>query len=112
MIARAWLLAASLAVVVVLSGCSAQNEVVGEGPASLLFNNDGTKAIDVRVKWTLPDGEVHSRSFDLEPDGLVEVRLADLLQYTIRLEAKCDSSVAPAAKPPDPQVIEVGGSSG
>jgi len=109
---RTWLLAASLPLGGLLSGCSAQNEVIGEGPASLLFNNDGTKTIDVRVKWTLPEGEVHSRSFDLEPDGVVEVRLEDLLQYTIRLEARCDTSATPVAKGTSPRVIEVGGSSG
>jgi len=95
--------------VLVLSGCSAQDKVIGEGPASLVFRNEGTTTIEVQVRWTDDEGAEQHRSFNLESSGKVEVRLADQLEYRIALEAQCSGTAAQgAAVPAEPRVITVG----
>ncbi|MBM3497556.1 MAG: hypothetical protein FJX74_02690 [Armatimonadetes bacterium] len=92
-----------------VAGCGAQDEVVGEGPASLVFSNSGAETIDVSVRWTDDEGTPRRKGFDLEPQGRVEVRLADQLEYRIYLDAECGSTTAAEEGPPEPRVITVGG---
>jgi hypothetical protein len=106
---RLVLLVGGLAAVAALSGCSAaQNEVIGDGPASLLFDNDGSAGISVEVTWTKDGGTERRREFYLESEGTVELRLADRLQYRIGLDANCPSSAASQGRPGQLEVITVG----
>jgi hypothetical protein len=68
-----------------LWGCSGQNEVIGKGPVSLLFDNEGGSTIHVSVHWTGPEGRVLSRSFDVEGYGSVDLRIAQSERYRIEL---------------------------
>ena len=100
---------AGLAAGIMLCGCGAQDEVIGEGPASLVFRNEGTGTIEVQVRWTDDTGTERRRSFDLESTGKVEVRLADQLEYRIALDAQCNSTAAgQAPATAEPRVITVG----
>lgn len=85
---RAVLSAIGLGALLGVAGCAAQNEVIGEGPASLVFENHGSDTIWVRVEWDDETGKRQHRSFDLW--GKVELLLADRTQYRVILDARCD----------------------
>ena len=74
-----------------LIGCSAQDEVIGRGPTALISENDGSREIEVEVRWTNDEGILRSRAFDLEVNGRVEVRTPDRSEYRVLLEAEADA---------------------
>lgn len=93
-----------------IAGCAQQDEVIGYGPASLIFTNEGTDSVDVRVAWVGNGGDWLSRSFTVYVDGRVELRLSDRLEYYIELDSSASSlSTAmtnnPAPPGPKDQVI-------
>ena len=106
---RVLLTLAVLGIVGILVGCDTQNEVIGQGPATLVFRNGGAETIEVQVGWDDADGETHHRHFDVQADGRVELHLVDRLTYEIRLDADSASATTAGGAPPADQVIVVGG---
>ena len=74
-----------LPLTVLIAGCAQQDEVIGYGPASLYFSNDGDESIDVRVTWVGSGGGWVAKDFTVYVDGQVELRLSDRLEYYIEL---------------------------
>lgn len=105
-IALAW---AVLGVTWGLVGCDTQNEVIGSGPATLVFRNSGDETIEVQVGWEDEGGETHHRHFDVQTGGRVELHLLDRLIYEIRLDVDSASASSVESAPPAEQVIVVGG---
>jgi len=107
---RAALVVIGFGMLAAVAGCAAQDELIGEGPASLIFENSGSDTIAVRVEWDDETGERQHRSFDLW--GKVELRLADRTQYRVILDARCDADCATQEvegdEQADPEPVEAG----
>ncbi|MGQ9731005.1 MAG: hypothetical protein ACUVX8_06985 [Candidatus Zipacnadales bacterium] len=84
-----------------LTGCSAEEEVIGRGPMSLIFENNGTKKIEVEVHWTDQTGIHRSCDFDLAVNGRVKLRTTNRPEYRILLEDALDTPGG--GKPPSAQ---------
>ncbi len=92
-------------------GCGGSDEpprTIGNGPVTLVFDNDGSDTIDVDVSWTGHEGQERHREFDLGITREVEVRLADTSEYRIELKARCGSATTPAPLAPTHEVIVAG----
>ena len=96
-----------------LAGCSAPGDKqIGEGPASLVFENEGYDRIEVRVRWTDDSGTDQSRRFSVHAGQEVELLLDDRSEYRVTMDADCSSLstfVAPATPVDDAGDQEGGG---
>ncbi len=92
---------ALLTLTVLLAGCAQQDEVIGYGPASLFFSNDGSEPIDVRVTWVGSGGGWVARDFTVYVDGQVELRLSDRLEYYVELASDGSGFYATMGKSSD-----------
>lgn len=111
-----WLLVAVCALALaVLVGCGSQDEVIGRGPASLVFTGDGDDDTYIKVSWQGDYGQWLSRDFTVYSEGRVELRLEDRLTYYISLDpprspASAEASAAaPGTGKAQNEVIVVGG---
>jgi hypothetical protein len=92
---RTALVVIGLGVLAVVVGCSGTHDKqIGEGPASLLFENDGSDTISVEVEWDDETGQRRHRSFDLDGLGRTELRLPDQSWYRVILQTQCDTDCA------------------
>lgn len=90
-----------LPLTVLLAGCAQQDEVIGYGPASLFFSNDGSEPIDVRVTWVGSGGGWVAKDFTVYVDGQVELRLSDRLEYYVELASDGSGFYATMGKSSD-----------
>jgi len=95
----------SVAVLGALCGCGSQDEVIGRGPAALVFTGDGDDSVNIEVTWEEDNGQWVSRDFTLYPLGRVEVRLADRLNYYVSVDASASSSSAQENGVPQNEVL-------
>ncbi len=95
---------------VMIAGCSAQDETVGQGDHELVFSNAGNISVPVTVRWAGGDGRIYREYFTVLVGGKVTVKTIPRLSYDIELDPECHSS-ASAAQPPTGQdeVIDLRG---
>ena len=96
-----------------LAGCGgSQNEVLGTGPASLVFTNSGDTQVDVKVSWQGEQGQWQARDFTVYVDGRVELRVPQRDKFYINLDSECDCDTLAVASSgravPSPLVLEGG----
>ena len=87
-----------------LIGCSSvtrPDRDIGEGPATLIFDNDGAETIEVRVVWTDEEGERQRREFNVHGSQIVTLRLEDRAEYRIVMDAECSDGDCEAESSPD-----------
>ena len=89
-----------------LAGCSSMTRPdrdIGEGPTSLVFDNDGTETIEVRVVWTNSEDDQERREFNVHGSQVVTLRLEERTQYRIVMDAECtDGDCEAEAVPAQP----------
>ncbi|HEY3397369.1 MAG TPA: hypothetical protein VGM19_06855 [Armatimonadota bacterium] len=104
---------AALAAVVILAlglaGCGGQNDTVGEGKISLVFNNNGNTQLPMVVSWVDNAGQTQELDFTVLVGGRVTVKVPPRTTYKTAVNPDCGAGAAavPGAKPQD-EVIEVG----
>ncbi len=91
---RAALIVTGLGVLAVVVGCGGQDKQIGQGPASLVFENDGSDTIAVEVEWDDETGRRRHRSFDLDGLSRTELRVPDQSWYRVILETRCNTDYA------------------
>ena len=85
-------------------GCSSvtrPDRDIGEGPATLIFDNDGSETIEVRVVWTDDEGQRERREFNVHGSQIVTLQLVDRAEYRVVMDAECGCSTSQAETPPD-----------
>ncbi len=95
-VSRGWGLLLGAAVVVLLCGCGSQDEVIGNGPAALVFSNDGSSTIALKVSWQEDGGQWRAQKFSVYMDGRVELRLSDRDRYYVDMDADEDTTLLQA----------------
>jgi len=100
----------ALVVLVLLAGvggCSAQNETIGQGDASLVFTNSGDISSPLQVRWADARGRLVTERFTVLPTGRVTLRVPARLQYDIDLAPSCAAGAVQTPGPAAARQVQV-----